>query len=73
MALRDGGVNSILGSVMTGCLGRSYCSLRVFCWTIKVSEENDGPICPIHTHSKITSASESPITRMDNAMVVMFL
>src|SRR5919199_221670 len=68
--LREGGVWSIPGSVITGLYGRPYCCLRVFCCCAKVSDEKEGPICPNHTQRRMTAASDSPITSIVNATTV---
>jgi hypothetical protein len=68
--LREGGVWSIPGSVITGLYGKPYCCLRVFCCCAKVSDEKEGPICPNHTQRRMTAARDSPITSIVNATTV---
>jgi hypothetical protein len=68
--LREGGVWSVAGSVITGLYGKPYCSLRVFCCCAKVSDEKEGPICPNHTQRRMTAARDSPMTSIVNATTV---
>lgn len=56
--LREGGIYSILGSVITGLVGRPYWGLKVSCCFISIFEEHDDPRRPNDNHNITTMARD---------------